>query len=413
MDGSFAGRGLPPDVAQRIAAPAAQSVSNDGALDLSNVDAQTSPVEREPFSSDGDGIGQGAVADQSSHADPELRDVAIHAAATGALLRHRNPSARQGAGIGQGTVYPQDTYADPEQCSAAIDKTIPIAPTRRRTPSGESRGDVQAAPENHSETDVATPPPNGGSPPPDSPPPPGSPDDPSRESVATIVELWRLKRDLERAYQKLDLQGQATCRRFCNGEKTAAQKLWRSVLKGACDDASVELALMPYRLAMEPLAQHAKGFEKTLVKLAKAQPLWAWAESVRGLGAPSFAGLLGEAGRPITDYRSVSALWKRMGLAVIGGERQRKCANAEKAIEHGYNPQRRSYAYVIATNMIKAQGTGEKAGPYRLIYDAAKASALAKEWTLLHAHNHGMRLMVKALLKDAWVAARALERADV
>lgn len=222
--------------------------------------------------------------------------------------------------------------------------------------------------------------------------------------LGVIIALWRQRQDLRRAEQRLNLQCQSICRRECAGDKDEAAKLWKALLKGETDNAALVLVLTPYRQAMTSLDIAAKGIEKELVRAARKHPLWlSWAKDVRGLGELSFAGFLGEAGRSIRDYRSVSALWKRFGLAVIGDERQRRVADAELALAHGYNPQRRSYAYVLSTNLIKTQKADDA---YRVLYDRRKEHELAREGvTKAHAHNRAMRVMVKELLKDAWIAA--------
>lgn len=222
------------------------------------------------------------------------------------------------------------------------------------------------------------------------------------DDLGAVISLWRQRQDLCRARQRLDLQCQAICRQFCSGDKTAAGKLWIAVQEGDADPA-LAMVLMPLRAAMGPLEQATTTLEKALCREVRTMPLWLnWGLGVRGLGELSFAGLLGEASRPLSDYRSPACLWKRFGLAVIGGERQRRVAGAEAAELHGYAPQRRSYAYVLSTNLIRAQRADD---PYRVIYDARKAYELGRDIPKAHAHNRALRVMVKALLKDAWRAA--------
>ena len=64
--------------------------------------------------------------------------------------------------------------------------------------------------------------------------------------------------------------------------------------------------------------------EKQMETEAKRLPIYAWSEGVRGLGAKGLAIIVAEAGIAIGDYRTISGLWKRMGLAVIGGRSQRR-----------------------------------------------------------------------------------------
>jgi hypothetical protein len=223
--------------------------------------------------------------------------------------------------------------------------------------------------------------------------------------IDTIIEYWRQRQDLRRAEQRLNLQCQAICRRACNGDKEAAGKLWGQIQKGKSDDIALLAIITPYRNAMASLDQAAKNIEKILAKQAIETSIWNdFGKNVRGLGPLSMAGFIGEAGRDISEYRSVSALWKRFGLAVIGDERQRRVSDAELAVIHGYDPQRRSYAYVLAANLMRSQGTD---GPYRKIYDQRKEFEGAKEGiTKAHAHNRALRYMTKELLKHAWVSQK-------
>ena len=230
-------------------------------------------------------------------------------------------------------------------------------------------------------------------------------DHPTDDDLGRLIEQWRQRQDIRRAENRLNLQCQAICRRASGGDKETAAKLWGQIKKDQCTDIGLLLILEPYRTAMAHLDADAKAIEKDLAKQVRKVPLWCdFGKDVKGLGELSMAGFLGEAGRPVTDYRSVSALWKRFGLAVIGDQRQRRVADAALALEHGYSPQRRSYAYVLATNLLRAQGSD---GPYRKIYDARKEIEAAKDGiTKAHAHNRAMRYMVKELLKHIWVAAR-------
>lgn len=241
----------------------------------------------------------------------------------------------------------------------------------------------------------------------------------SSTAVATIVDLWRQRQQLKKAVGGLNLQAMSVCRRYLGGDKEAAQKAWSAIQKGK-GDPDLASIVQPYRLMMGPGEEAAHLLEKQLCKLVRTQPIWAWANDVRGLGELSVAGLIGEASGNPGDYKSVSALWKRMGLAVIGGERQRRVAGAEQALLHGYAPQRRAFAYVISCNLMKSQGSE---GKYRAVYDRRKAYELERQVevkgvmepvTKAHAHNRALRVMVKELLKDAWAADRKLRRiADV
>lgn len=147
---------------------------------------------------------------------------------------------------------------------------------------------------------------------------------------------------------------------------------------------------------------------KALEKLARGLPVWPFAERVRGFGAVSLAVIIGEAG-DLSNYATKSKLWKRMGLAVIDGVRQGglpKGSSAERWIEHGYSPVRRSRMFVVGDCLIKTN----RDGPYRRAYDERKAYELAKapEMKPIQAHRRAQRYMEKRLLRDLWQAWRAV-----
>lgn len=168
--------------------------------------------------------------------------------------------------------------------------------------------------------------------------------------------------------------------------------------------------------------------EAKMESLASQSRLAPWAKGIAGLGLLSLAIILAEAyseddGKPRTlaDYRTVSGLWTRLGLAVIKGERQRKKRDKAEAAEHAYSPRRRAQVYAICSvSMFMAQKPGMK---YRDIYDRRKAhttprieatSDLASDnpskWTPKRCDNDARRVMTKELLKDLWIAARPERR---
>lgn len=89
------------------------------------------------------------------------------------------------------------------------------------------------------------------------------------------------------------------------------------------------------------------SYEKQMEAIARSLPVFETVDKIRGLGAKGLAIIVGEAGIPLGDYLTCSGLWKRMGLAVINGERQRKKANEAEAAEHGYSPERRAQIWSI------------------------------------------------------------------
>ena len=169
--------------------------------------------------------------------------------------------------------------------------------------------------------------------------------------------------------------------------------------------------------------------EKEMTRLAKQLPVYPWAKSVKGFGDKGLAIICGEAGIPIAEYRTVEGLWKRMGLAVIDGERQRKKTDKAQAAVHKYSPGRRAEIWTLADAMFRHQWKGADkengtpgcpAGPYGEVYAARRihtepriaatadlSNGDPEKWTLARCYNDARRVMIKALLRDLWVAARA------
>lgn len=156
--------------------------------------------------------------------------------------------------------------------------------------------------------------------------------------------------------------------------------------------------------ARELLASHRKPLERRMEALARQLPVWVWVESIRGLGALGLAQIAGECG-DLHHYANPAKVWKRMGLAVIDGERQRKHSDPDLAALHGYSPARRSIMYVIADSLIKNNREGE----FRTYYLAEKERQRAKlpDAPRAHIHNRALRHMAKRLLRELWRHWRA------
>lgn len=205
-------------------------------------------------------------------------------------------------------------------------------------------------------------------------------------------------------------------------------------------DASTGNALaadvLVFARSREPLDAARKQVEKEMRRLARSLPVWAaWAEGVRGLGDLGLAVIVAEAG-DIGSYATVERLWKRLGLAVINGERQQKKTDPELAAAHGYNPRRRAEMYaVVADPLFRQQWRGEREengitipagpiGPYGVVYAYEKAKAQPRieatkelpvkdRWNGLRVERHARRLMTKKLLADLRQVWRRLSVADM
>jgi len=234
-----------------------------------------------------------------------------------------------------------------------------------------------------------------------------------------LRELHRQRQDLHRAEKSLTLQIKAKCRRLSGGDKDEAETLYKAMTgKGDHGMAVYALAVSaPFLEARGIIEGQRKATEKQMAKEAEKLPVASWIKDIRGIGVGSLAAIVGEAG-DLSNYLTVSKLWKRLGLAVINGKRQQRVAGAE-ALEHGYSPSRRSVIWNIGDPLVKQ---GEK---YREIYLKRKeveiTKAEAEGLTVLpaakikdketsrsqgHIHNRAKRYMEKQLIKDLWRAWR-------
>lgn len=149
-------------------------------------------------------------------------------------------------------------------------------------------------------------------------------------------------------------------------------------------------------LHLKAIANSRLTVEKNLIREAKKLPVWTWVEQVNGAGALTLGNIIGETG-DLGLYGNPAKVWKRMGLGLVDGERQRRVKDAEQAERHGYNPRRRALMHVVGTNFLRA-----RTGPYRTLYDERKDYELARGITKGHAHNRALRYIEKRFLRDLW-----------
>ncbi len=238
-----------------------------------------------------------------------------------------------------------------------------------------------------------------------------------------------------KAELKLVLQAQAVCRAWTDGDKEEAGKLYRRVAEGDTSDPTICAALTPFLAAIEPFRKEGAAYDRRLAKLARGLPAWAWVKGVWGFSDIGLAKIVGEAG-DVGSYRNPACLWKRLGVAVIGGQRQRRVSDAEEALLHGYSPSRRSMVWNIGNGLIGGMGNGirpavgedwqsradwsdyQKLYVGRLIYEAERdPENMLREPTKAgkmsfskHAHNRAKRHVEKRALRDLWSAWRAADR---
>ncbi|MGH0031723.1 MAG: hypothetical protein ACQGVC_18190 [Myxococcota bacterium] len=254
--------------------------------------------------------------------------------------------------------------------------------------------------------------------------------------VSEIREQYKLRVDFHRAEKRLTLQIKAICRRLVAGDpktnKARAQELYKRIKSQAIDPETVAFTTYWSDLwtCREVLKKQRLSHERELEKLAKQLPVWTWVESMRGFGPLGLGLIVGECG-DLAMYANPAKLWKRMGLALVNGERQRKHTDPELSLLHGYAPERRAVMFVIGDSLVKCSGS-----PYRDLYlsrklyeqERAEAAGMkvvpsaklpkgkrsngGEYMTVGHIHNRAQRYMEKRLLRDLWRAWRGRLVAD-
>lgn len=150
------------------------------------------------------------------------------------------------------------------------------------------------------------------------------------------------------------------------------------------------------------IEEQRKAALADLLRVAATLPGQGFVAANRGFGLASFAALVGEAG-DIGSYKSHSALWKRLGLAVVDGRAQRRVADKAEAERQGYNPRRRSEVAVIGENLIRAGGEWKSLYDARKAYEQARAAEGEK---LIVIHRRAKRYMEKKLVRALYRAWR-------
>jgi hypothetical protein len=222
-----------------------------------------------------------------------------------------------------------------------------------------------------------------------------------------LVSLHREHRALQRAVGdmtrriKADEKWAAHARHVRDGIEIPAGKMAVPNDDDAAFIKTLRHRLYTGRAALEALRKQVQAEQLMLVTRL---PVYDWALSIRGFGLASLAAIVGEAG-DIGKYGNPAKFWKRMGLAVIDGERQRKVAgNPELAERHGFRPQRRAEVHVIGENLIRQKSPG-----YYELYVARKEYEQTRPDPvpyLIVAHKRALRYVEKRLLKKLWSAWR-------
>lgn len=192
-----------------------------------------------------------------------------------------------------------------------------------------------------------------------------------------------------------------------------------------------------------------------LRRAMKAHPLGPWVKAQKGIGDKQAARLLAAIGDPYwhpetrneddtvrhaEGPRTVSQLWAYAGLHVLpvshafrdaqqgaaGGNQTSNpdrpdggtlapivgvAAKRRKGQKANWSATAKMRAYLIATSCMK-QPDGNQ---FRDLYVNRRAHTTVThpEWTPIHSHNDGLRIVAKAVLKELWIEARRLREGDI
>lgn len=139
-----------------------------------------------------------------------------------------------------------------------------------------------------------------------------------------------------------------------------------------------------------------------LKRAVRQHYLGAWIKATIGVGEKQGARLLGALGNPRWNdadqraRRGPAELWQYCGHGDPARSRRRRGEKVQ------FSPQAKMRTHLIAESCIK-----QAHSPYRPVYDAARASWAEREVSDMHAHNHALRLVGKAILRDLYLATPA------
>jgi hypothetical protein len=170
----------------------------------------------------------------------------------------------------------------------------------------------------------------------------------------------------------------------------------RSIAPSPLHDLEDILLVQSMAQLRAPIVEARRALEAKMEELAKGLPVYDWWISIHGLSALGLAMIFGEEGN-LWRYKSKSQFWKRMGVAVIDGECQKRVRGKRTEDSQGYNPERRATLWKITFSLLMAQKTPN--GPYYQTYQRRRAATEEREdWTPRHKDNDARRYVAKQLL---------------
>jgi hypothetical protein len=254
------------------------------------------------------------------------------------------------------------------------------------------------------------------------------------EIVAAIRAQHRKRRYAMKAQSKIDRALESFVRREFTGwrpdlpeaEREKFNKEVARILKaaraGKGDSELVEI-VNATDASRETFDGIRAAAEKTMEKKAAELPVFAWTESVPGVGPLGLATIIAETG-PLHYYAGPYKVFKRLGFAPYDGcagstwkrETWRpRTLSADEWVENPFSGERYAQMAMIAQFLWMKQwkgaaksetGEGQPTGPYGEIYAARRAHTAQThpDWSKGHSHSDALRVMMKEFLKDLWCA---------
>lgn len=267
------------------------------------------------------------------------------------------------------------------------------------------------------------------------------------EIVKYLKSLSHERAQYIKAKTRLTNQMKAIARRLLNKPqgKPVSDKELSTLIEGAIAEETTLEGIVPLSWGRDSIDANLKSVELSMKKAVRELPIWTgWAENISGVGEITIANIIGGSvceaetdliGRKyekkfttIGDYSNPAKLWKRWGVGVVDGARQRRIkakidekkkyretkefsGEQLKAIQHGYSPARRAQLWNLGEVFVK------RGKYYRRRYDQEKARQLqlhpevfedawgnkkAKNYAQARAHNRAMRYVTKLFLVDFW-----------
>lgn len=136
-----------------------------------------------------------------------------------------------------------------------------------------------------------------------------------------------------------------------------------------------------------------------LQRAVRDHPLGWWIKDTVGIGEKQGGRLLAAIGDVRMNHlknrprHGPAELWAYCGFAPSQKRR--------KGVKHNWNANAKMRATLCANSCMK-----QRTSPYRPVYDVARANWAERPVSDLHKHNHAVRLVAKALLRDLWKAAQ-------